>query len=214
MIGTDEAIRARIDAEWLDRGREIVARERDLNRSRDGLAWEMGDWPRLAAELEMPVGTLKNRASVARRIDPSRRRDGLTWSHHAEVAGLEPDEADAVLAETALYTWSVEHLRGVLRERGATRRARREVERGDLAVAARALHGNARRGLGAGIGAIGDRMVDRINNTVARISGVLDDLSGAGTVQTGAIRHDAVTPDNAATAPDGAPPGIRTGSGP
>ena len=36
---------------------------------------------------------------MARRIDPSRRRDGLTWSHHAEVAGLEPDEADAVLAE-------------------------------------------------------------------------------------------------------------------
>ena len=81
----------------------------------------------------MPVGTLKNRASVARRIDPSRRCDGLTWSHHAEVAGLEPDEADAVLAETALYTWpdtwSVEHLRGVLHQRGATRRAQREVER-------------------------------------------------------------------------------------
>ena len=215
----------------------------------------------------MPVGTLKNRASVARRIDPSRRCDGLTWSHHAEVAGLEPDEADAVLAETALYTWpdtwSVEHLRGVLHERGATRRAQREVERlqtqlatlqaasttvdeakrvvdnvrvefeagcrmveegyrrmlvaverEDLAVAARALHGNARRGLGAGISAIGDRMVDRINNTVVRISKVLDDLSGTGTVQTDAIRHDAVTPDNAAIAPDGAPPGIRTGSGP
>ena len=274
MIETDEAIRARIDAEWLDRGREIVARERDLNRSRDSLAWEMGDWanslershgdwPKLAAELEMPVGTLKNRASVARRIDPSRRRDGLTWSHHAEVAGLEPDEADAVLAETALYTWSVEHLRGVLHERGATRRAQREVERlqaqlatlqaasttvdeakrvvdnvrvefeagcrmveegyrrmlvaverEDLAVASRALHGNARRGLGAGISAIGDRMVDRINNTVVRISKVLDDLSGTGTVQTDTIRHDAGTPDNAAIAPDGAPPGIRTGSGP
>ena len=278
MIETDEAIRARIDAEWLDRGREIVARERDLNRSRDSLAWEMGDWanslershgdwPKLAAELEMPVGTLKNRASVARRIDPSRRCDGLTWSHHAEVAGLEPDEADAVLAETALYTWSVEHLRGVLHERGATRRAQREVERlqaqlatlqaasttvdeakrvvdnvrvefeagcrmveegyrrmlvaverEDLAVAARALHGNARRGLGAGISAIGDRMVDRINNTVVRISKVLDDLSGTGTVQTDTIRHDAgtpdKTPDNAAIASDGAPPGIRTGSGP
>ena len=192
----------------------------------------------------MPVGTLKNRASVARRIDPSRRRDGLTWSHHAEVAGLEPDEADAVLAETALYTWSVEH------QRGATRQAQREVERlqaqlatsqaasttvdaakrvvdnvrvefeagcrmveegyrrmlvaverGDLAVAARALHGNARRGLGAGISAIGDRMVDRINNTVVRIGRVLDDLSGTGTVQTDAIRHDAVTPYNAAIAP-------------
>jgi len=192
-------------------------------------------------------------SACARRIDPSRRRDGLTWSHHAEVAGLEPDEADAVLAETALYTWSVEHLRGVLHERGATRQARREVEqlqaqlaalqttsttvdaakrvvdnvkvkfetgcwmveegyrrmlvaveRGDLAVAARALHGNARRSLGAGISAIGDRAVDRINNTVVRISKVLDDLSGTGTVQTGAIRHDAVTPDNAAIAPDGA----------
>ena len=44
MIETDEAIKARIDAEWLDRGREIVAWERDLNRSRNSLAWEMGDW--------------------------------------------------------------------------------------------------------------------------------------------------------------------------
>ena len=88
------------------------------------------------------------------------------------------------------------------------------VEREDLAVASRALHGNARRGLGAGISAIGDRMVDRINNTVVRISKVLDDLSGTGTVQTDTIRHDAGTPDNAAIAPDGAPPGIRTGSGP
>ena len=185
----------------------------------------------------MPVGTLKNRASVARRIDPSRRCDGLTWSHHAEVAGLEPDEADAVLAETALYTWpdtwSVEHLRGATRraqcevERLQTqlatlqaasttvdeakrvvdnvrvefeagcrmveegyRRMLVAVEREDLAVAARVLHGNARRGLGAGISAIGDRMVDRINNTVVRISKVLDDLSGTGTVQTDAIRHE------------------------
>ena len=85
------------------------------------------------------------------------------------------------------------------------------VEREDLAVAARALHGNARRGLGAGISAIGDRMVDRINNTVVRISKVLDDLSGTGTVQTDAIRHDAGTPDNAEIAPDGAPSGIRMG---
>ena len=129
MTGTGGAIRGRIDVEWLDQDREIVARERDLNRARDSPAWEMGDranslerphggWPRLAAELEMPVGTLKNRASVARRIDPSRRCDGLTCLHHAEVAGPEPGEADAVLAEAALYTWSVEHLRGTAGRRG------------------------------------------------------------------------------------------------
>ena len=139
MIETGDAIRARIDADWLDEGREIVKRERELDGARDSLAWQMGDWAvdretsygdmvRLAAELDIPVGTLKNRASVARRIEPSRRRDDLSWSHHAEVAKLDPGEAEATLSEAALYSWSVDRLRGVLHERGATRAAERQVE--------------------------------------------------------------------------------------
>lgn len=140
MIESSEAIRTRIDAEWLAEGKALVARERDLDRSRDTLAWEVGDWiaghpagygdmSRLALDLDVPVGTLKNRASVARRIDPSRRRDDLSWSHHAEIAGLPLEEGDAVLKEAALYAWSVDRLRSVLRERSAAGRAERENAR-------------------------------------------------------------------------------------
>ncbi len=147
MIETGEAIRARIDADWLDEGRKIVERERELDGARDSLAWQMGDWAAgretsygdmtgLAAELDIPVGTLKNRASVARRIEPSRRREGLSWSHHAEVAKLDPGEAEAALSEAALYSWSVDRLRGVLHERGATRAAERQVAALEAQVAA------------------------------------------------------------------------------
>jgi len=140
MIEPSEQIRARIDAEWEEKGLSIVAREREFDRGLDGIAWEMGDWAcerptrygdmtRLAEKLDVPRGTLKNRASVARRIDPSRRRDGLSWSHHAEVAGLEPEEGDAVLAEAALYNWSVDRLRREMKDRTAAARARRENAR-------------------------------------------------------------------------------------
>ena len=142
MIEPEEQVRARIDAEWLAEGRAIVDREREMERARDSLAWEMGDWlaghpgergygdmTRLAAELGVPVGTVKNRASVARRVDPARRRDDLTWSHHAEIAALEPDEGDAVLAEAALYTWSVDRLRQEMRRRSAEAAAKAEVDR-------------------------------------------------------------------------------------
>ena len=138
MIESSEQIRAGIDAAWLEEGRALVAREQDMDRARDTLAWEMGDWvadrevgygdlTRLAADLDISLGTLKNRASVARRIDPARRRDDLSWSHHAEVAGLEPVEGDAALAEAALYSWSVDRLRGALGERRSAARTAREI---------------------------------------------------------------------------------------
>ncbi|WP_419737916.1 hypothetical protein [Ruegeria sp.] len=140
MIEPREQIEARLDAEWEEKGLSIVARERAFDRGLDGIAWEMGDWvaerptaygdmTRLAEKLDVPLGTLKNRASVARRIEPSRRRDELSWSHHAEVAGLEPEEGDAVLAEASLYNWSVDRLRGVMAERSARGRAERENAR-------------------------------------------------------------------------------------
>jgi len=140
MIEPSEQIRARLDAEWEDRGLSLAAREREMDRARDSLAWEMGDWiserptgygdmTRLAEKLDVPLGTLKNRASVARRIEPSRRRDDLSWSHHSEVAGLEPEQRDAVLAEAALYSWPVDRLREVMKDRGAAARAEREADR-------------------------------------------------------------------------------------
>ena len=140
MIEPGEQIKARLDTDWLEEARALAARERQMDRARDSLAWEMGDhvvnhptgygdMTRLAAEINVPLGTLKNRVSVARRIDPSRRRDDLSWSHHAEVAGLEPEQGDAVLAEAALYSWSVERLRGVMAERSRAERAEREAAR-------------------------------------------------------------------------------------
>lgn len=41
--------------------------------------------------------TLKNLAWVASRFATSRRRDALSWSHHAEVAAMEPADADRLL---------------------------------------------------------------------------------------------------------------------
>ena len=249
MIEPSEQIKARLDAEYADKGRSIAEREREHDRSLDGIAWEMGDWAcerppaygdmtRLADEIDVPLGTLKNRASVARRIEPARRRDDLSWSHHAEVAGLEPDEGDAVLAEAALYKWSVDRLRHVMKERGARRAAEREVERlkaevealkserstpeqarrviegvraevgagiemiaegyrrilaalesGDLAIAAGALHGNARRSLAPSFEAQIGRATDgRIGKLIDRIENALKGLHA-----TGSNRHDAGT---------------------
>jgi hypothetical protein len=42
-------------------------------------------------------GDLSQAWHVARAIETSRRREDLTFNHHAEVAALPPDEADALL---------------------------------------------------------------------------------------------------------------------
>ena len=41
--------------------------------------------------------TCANAAAVSRKVETSRRRDVLTFNHHAEVAGVLPSEADALL---------------------------------------------------------------------------------------------------------------------
>ena len=92
MIEPSEQIKARLDAEYADKGRSIAAREREHDAALTALPgrWATGpasappaygDMTRLADEIDVPLGTLKNRASVARRIEPARRRDDLTWSH-------------------------------------------------------------------------------------------------------------------------------------
>jgi hypothetical protein len=48
-----------------------------------------------------------NAAGVCRAFETSRRREDLSFQHHAEVAALPPDEADALLADLANETVSV-----------------------------------------------------------------------------------------------------------
>jgi len=71
--------------------------------------WAVGDWiefgERAYGEKYAQAEALSKRspdalmtlAWVARRFPVSRRREILSWSHHAEVAGLPPAEADALL---------------------------------------------------------------------------------------------------------------------
>src|ERR1700686_3738628 len=69
------------------------------------------------------VKSLRNIAYVARLVDLSRRRDKLRWSHHAEVAGLEPQEQDKWLDRALPDRLSVSDLRTDLR---ASQRAPRD----------------------------------------------------------------------------------------
>jgi hypothetical protein len=64
--------------------------------------------------------TLLNLAWVSRRVERARRRESLSWSHHEAVAGLDPVEQDAWLAQAeaadkAGFPWSVATMRRALR---------------------------------------------------------------------------------------------------
>src|SRR5271170_1865578 len=90
-------------AEWADVGRELA-------RSRNRIQWLVGDWWRFGAHrygqrrlaVEQWGGpsflTSENYGWVAGAFaETSRRREVLTFSHHAEVAALDPADADALL---------------------------------------------------------------------------------------------------------------------
>jgi hypothetical protein len=102
---------------WQELGRELCAREKVLN-------WWIGDWwafgdhrygerARIAAEgvFGIGFGALRNSASICRSFETSRRRDTLSWSHHAEVAALPPEEADALLERAVAENLSTRNLR-------------------------------------------------------------------------------------------------------
>lgn len=89
--------------DWVEMGRNLCEGQRVVN-------WWIGDWwaagshrygERAKAAAEGIFGkefkTLANAASVCRAFETSRRREHLSWSHHAEVASLPPEEADAIL---------------------------------------------------------------------------------------------------------------------
>lgn len=104
---------------WYEYGRRLSSFERHFR-------WLLGDWYLLgetrfgeaAAQAVEAVSlkTVQNAAWVAERFPPSRRRENLSWSHHAEVAGLEAAEADALLDRAESDGWSRARLRLVRRE--------------------------------------------------------------------------------------------------
>jgi hypothetical protein len=74
------------------------------------------------------VQSLMNMAYVANRFEVSRRRPGLSFSHHAELAGLPPEDQELWLDRIEAGGLSVHALRAELRkarQRAAARTALR-----------------------------------------------------------------------------------------
>jgi len=119
-------------ADWVRQGRWLGA----LGR---GAGWWIGDWLRYgnshygqrytaaARATGYDVQSLMNMAYVAGRFEPPRRRPSLSYSHHAELAGLSPEDQDVWLDRAEAGGLSVRSLRIELRharKRAETRRAR------------------------------------------------------------------------------------------
>jgi hypothetical protein len=116
-------------AEWVEQGRCLGAIGR-------GSAWWIGDWIRYGsvrygdkyAAASQVTGydaqSLMNMAYVASRFEPSRRRPALSFSHHAELAGLPPEDQELWLDRAEAGGLPVRTLRAELRktrERSAAR---------------------------------------------------------------------------------------------
>jgi hypothetical protein len=93
--------------DWVNLGRRLCQGQHAIN-------WHIGDWwafgdhrygerAKVAAEgiFGREFQTLANLASIARAYEPSRRREVVSFTHHAEVAGLEPEIADSLLDRAA-----------------------------------------------------------------------------------------------------------------
>jgi hypothetical protein len=129
-------------AEWVEQGRCLGT----IGRAS---AWWIGDWIRYGSArygdkysaASQVTGydpqSLMNMAYVASRFEASRRRPGLSFSHHAELAGLAPEDQELWLDRAEAGALSVRSLRGELRrarERSAARQARRVVPVADDAL--------------------------------------------------------------------------------
>jgi hypothetical protein len=108
-------------SEWVDQGRCLGAIGR-------GSAWWIGDWVRYGSSrygdkyaaashvTGYDVQSLMNMSYVASRFDASRRRPGLSFSHHAELAGLAPEDQELWLDRVEAGGLSVRALRSELRK--------------------------------------------------------------------------------------------------
>jgi hypothetical protein len=103
--------------EWVDLGRK-------LHRSSSVLSWYIGDWwiagerryGDRAQAAAMGIfahgfGAMVNMGTVCRKFESPRRRGLLSFSHHAEVAALLPEKADAFLDHAQHNEWSKGELR-------------------------------------------------------------------------------------------------------
>jgi hypothetical protein len=108
-------------SEWVEQGRCLGAIGR-------GSAWWIGDWVRYGSRrygdkytaasqvTGYDVQSLMNMSYVASRFDASRRRPGLSFSHHAELAGLAPEDQELWLDRAEAGALSVRQLRIELRK--------------------------------------------------------------------------------------------------
>ena len=98
-----------------------------LDAIKEAVSWWRADWAlygesrygeRASQAMELGVApqTLMNEMWVGARFHPSRRRESLSFAHHAEVAALEPEEADAMLDRAQAEGWSTRQLRAVRNE--------------------------------------------------------------------------------------------------
>jgi hypothetical protein len=127
-------------SEWVEQGRCLGAIGR-------GSAWWIGDWVRYgsvrygdkyAAASHVTgydVQSLMNMSYVASRFAASRRRPGLSFSHHAELAGLAPEDQELWLDRAEAGTLSVRALRIELRKAREHSAARLSLARARLQAA-------------------------------------------------------------------------------
>lgn len=109
-------------ADWCSLGQQIQA----ISSSS---SWWLGDWllygqsefpnryKRAITETSLDYQTLRNYAWVARRFEPHERYGDLSFQHHAEVAGLAPEERGPWLARAQENRWSRNELRRQMRAR-------------------------------------------------------------------------------------------------
>lgn len=97
-----------------------------IQKAASASMWWIGDWwaygehrygERAAQALDgnYAMQTFMNAGYVAKRIETYRRREVLSFSHHAEVAALPPEQADALLDEAEREGWNREELRRAVR---------------------------------------------------------------------------------------------------
>lgn len=96
-----------------------------LGRAERSVMWWIGDWwaygehryGERAAIVQAPdwtgpsYQTCRNAAAIAKRFEVSRRRDSLAFTHHAEVAALPAEQAEALLERAASEGLSTRALR-------------------------------------------------------------------------------------------------------
>jgi hypothetical protein len=121
--------------EWVEQGRCLGA----IGRAS---AWWIGDWVRYGSTrygdkygaasrvTGYDVQSLMNMAYVASRFEGERRRPGLSFSHHAELAGLPPEDQELWLDRAEAGGLSVRALRVELRRVRQRSAARLALARG------------------------------------------------------------------------------------